>query len=155
MVPRGATASQVRAARERLAGAPQAATLPAPPRAPASAGASAVAAPPARVAAVDPDRLLARLAEIDGVYGVGRFDGAGRPLHVRGRLPEPERLGRFLTAAASLLERRDALRTVTVEVPTGRLVAIPTHPHWLALTGAADLNLGAVYAALSALEEER
>ena len=108
-----------------------------------------------RTRAIDPDRLLARLVEIDGVHGVGRFDGAGRPLHVRGRLPEPERLGGFLAAAARLLERRDTLRTVTVEVPDGRLVAVPTHPHWLALTGAADLNLGAVYAALSALEEER
>ena len=156
MVPRGATTSQVRAARERLAGVP-------PTVASGASALVAVAEPPAaarsadapRARVVDPDRLLARLVEIDGVHGVGRFDGAGRPLQVRGRLPQPERLGRFLAAAASLLERRDALHTVTVEVPTGRLVAVPTHPHWVALTGAADLNLGAVYAALSALEEER
>jgi hypothetical protein len=159
MVPRGATTSQVRAARERLAGSPPPVATPepalvaigAPPTAVAAAGPRS--AP--RSATVDADRLLARLVEIDGVHGVGRFDRAGRPLQVRGRLPEPERLGGYLAAAASLLERRDALRTVTVEVPTGRLVAVPTHPHWLALTGAADLNLGAVYAALSALEEER
>ncbi len=159
MVPRGATTSQVRAARERIAGSPPAVAEPAPalvaiadaPTAPAAVGSPA--AP--RASALDPDRLLARLVEIDGVHGVGRFDGAGRLLQVRGRLPEPDRLGGFLAAAASLLERRDALRTVTVEVPDGRLVAVPTHPHWLALTGAADLNLGAVYAALSALEEER
>lgn len=157
MVPRGATASQVRAARERIAGAARATAATAPhPVAIVEPPAAAVAVTrPVRRATVDPDRLLARLAEIDGVHGVGRFDAAGRPLHVRGRLPEPDRLGRFLTVAASLLERRDALRTVTVEVPTGRLVAVPTHPHWLALTGAADLNLGAVYAALTALEEER
>ncbi len=157
MVPRGATTSQVRAARARVA---------APPPSVASHAAVLVAvaepaveplvpAEPEPLQALDPERLMIRLAAIDGVHGVGRFDGAGRPLQVRGRLPEPDRLGRFLAVAASLLERRDALRTVSVEVATGRLVAIPTHPHWLALTGAADLNLGAVYAALSALEEER
>lgn len=160
MVPRGATTSQVRAARERIAASAPAVAEPTPalvavgaaPSAPASGVRPSEAT---RAAVLDPDRLLARLVEIDGVHGVGRFDGAGRPLQVRGRLPEPDRLGGFLAAAASLLERRDALRTVTVEVPNGRLVAVPTHPHWLALTGAADLNLGAVYAALSALEEER
>ena len=159
MVPRGATTSQVRAARERIAGTPPAAEVAASalvavaeaPTVPVAARVPAAT----RAATVDPERLLARLVEIDGVHGVGRFDGAGRALQVRGHLPEPDRLGGFLAAAASLLERRDALRTVTVEVPTGRLVAVPTHPHWLALTGAADLNLGAVYAALSALEEER
>ena len=154
MVPRGATTSQVRAARERIAGSAPAVALVAVAAAP-TAPTLVQSAEATRAPALDPDRLLALLVEIDGVHGVGRFDGAGRPLQVRGRLPEPDRLGGFLAAAASLLERRDALRTVTVEVPNGRLVAVPTHPHWLALTGAADLNLGAVYAALSALEEER
>ncbi|MFN2322807.1 MAG: hypothetical protein ABR510_07600 [Trueperaceae bacterium] len=159
MVPRGATTSQVRAARERIAGAAPAVLEPAPARVTVAGAptppAVAQAADAPHAPMFDPERLLARLVEIDGVHGVGRFDGAGRPLQVRGRLPEPDRLGGFLAAAASLLERRDALRTVTIEVPEGRLVAVPTHPHWLALTGAADLNLGAVYAALSALEEER
>jgi hypothetical protein len=158
MVPRGATMSEVRAARARAVGPP-----PPPIAAPTPAhGSDAQPVPsvaaitlPTVAPSLDADLLLARLAAIDGVHGVGRFDGAGRPVQVRGRLPEPDRLGRYLAAAASLLERRDALRTVSIEVPTGRLVAVPTHPHWLALTGAADLNLGAVYAALSALEEER
>lgn len=156
MVPRGATTSQVRAAMERIAGpAAVAAAAPLLAEALVAVAERPVAAVAAPAPAVDPDRLLARLVEIDGVHGVGRFDGAGHALQVRGRLPEPDRLGGFLTAAASLLERRDALRAVTVEVPNGRLVAVPTHPHWIALTGAADLNLGAVYAALTALEEER
>lgn len=167
MVPRGATVSQVRAARARLEVAapnPAAAVAVAPP--PPSV-AVAVAPPPATVPVarvpteprvadrVDLDALLGRLAAIDGVHGVGRFDRHGRPLVVRGRLPDPEGLGRTLVAAAALLQRRDALRTVAVEVPEGRLVAVPSPPEWLALTGAGDLNLGAVYAALPALEEER
>ena len=166
MVPRGATTSQVRAARERLeASRPAGATSPSAPHEAAlvaTAGPAVAPPPPAAPSttsaarhAIDPDRLLARLVEIDGVHGVGRFDGAGRPIQVRGHLPAPERLGGYLAVAARLLERRGTLHTVTIEVPTGRLVAVPTHPHWLALTGAADLNLGAVYAALSALEEER
>jgi hypothetical protein len=44
---------------------------------------------------------------------------------------------------------------VAVDTARGKLVAVPVRPHWLALTGTAELNLGAVYAALAALEEER
>lgn len=157
MVPRGASVSQVRAARERRAADASAAL--GDRGAPTAGPGTAVAEPIARVAVappeVDVDALLARLAAIDGVHGVARFDRTGRPLLVRGRLAEPERLGRTLLAASALLQRRDALRAVSVEVPTGRLVAIPLPPDWLALTGPADLNLGAVYAALPALEEER
>jgi hypothetical protein len=173
--PRGARPSEVRAARAAATGpAEAAAPADAGPvdAAPASAAMGVVApaataepvateavgavpTPAAAVRTVDGDALLGRLAAIDGVHGVGRFDQAGRPLQVRGRLPDPVRLGRFLAAGASLLERRDALRTIAIDAPHGRLVAVPTHPHWLALTGAADLNLGAVYAALAALEEER
>jgi hypothetical protein len=166
--PRGARPSEVRAARAAAAMAPGTVASAPAATAPVAVAEVAVAAevavevavpaaptPLAPVRAVDGDALLARLAAIDGVHGVGRFDQTGRPLQVRGHLPDPARLGRFLAAGASLLERRDALRTIAVDAPHGRLVAVPTHPHWLALTGAADLNLGAVYAALAALEEER
>ncbi|MDF1523492.1 MAG: hypothetical protein P1P87_11865 [Trueperaceae bacterium] len=174
--PRGARPSEVRAARTAAMASPEAADASARAHAepadtavgveevPVAAGSVTVETvetvttaptPAAAVRAVDGDALLARLAAIDGVHGVGRFDQAGRLLQVRGRLPDPVRLGRFLAAGASLLERRDALRTIAIDAPHGRLVAVPTHPHWLALTGAVDLNLGAVYAALAALEEER
>lgn len=159
MVPRGATVSQVRAARDRLDAAK--ATAVAEKSNPVGgAGRASVVAAPVPVATpvaprFDVDALLARFAEIDGVHGVGRFDHTGVPLDVRGVLPDPARLGRMLAAGGHLLDRAGALRTVSVDTTGGHLVAVPTHPHWIALTGAADLNLGAVYAALAALEEER
>lgn len=167
MVPRGASVSQVRAARERMAAAaPPAPVALAPivastttlPETPPSV--AVTVAPQHRVPAHvrpfgDVEALLTALAEIDGVHGVGHFDRNGIPLEVRGVIPDPDLLGRVLAAGGSLLERRDALRTVRIDTVGGRLVAVPSHPHWIALTGTADLNLGAVYAALAALEEER
>ncbi len=175
MVPRGATVSQVRAARERVAAAAPAARVALEPlvpptsTAPEAAPVVAVAVAPVVAAAVAPrpeavprrrpfgevEAVLSALAEIEGVHGVGHFDRSGTPLEVRGVLPDAHLLGRVLAAGGSLLERRDALRSVRIDTTGGRLVAVPSHPHWIALTGTADLNLGAVYAALAALEEER
>jgi hypothetical protein len=83
------------------------------------------------------------------------FDGAGRSLDVRGALPDAERLGGLVAAGAALIEREGALRSVAIDTPGGRLVAIPVPPRWIALMGTVEVNLGAVYAALAALEEER
>jgi hypothetical protein len=174
MVPRGATVSQVRAARARVAAVPPppvvalepivsptptvVADPPAasalPPTVAVTVAPPPTPAPRAR-AFGDVEALLTSLAEIDGVHGVGHFDRSGTPLEVRGVLPDAALLGRVLAAGGSLLERRDALRSVRIDTAGGRLVAVPSHPHWIALTGTADLNLGAVYAALAALEEER
>jgi len=117
-------------------------------------------APPARAMAVRRrtatlERVAAALAGLDGVNGVGLFDAAGRPVEVRGSLADAPLLGRMVVAGAALLEAAGPLRSVAVDTARGRLVAVPVRPHWLALTGTADLNLGAVYAALAALEEER
>jgi hypothetical protein len=101
------------------------------------------------------DAVAAALAELDGVQGVGLFDAGGRPLGVRGALPDAAVVGRMVVAGASLLEAEGPLRSIAIDTPHGRLVAVPVRPRWLALTGTTDLNLGAVYAALAALEEER
>ncbi len=101
------------------------------------------------------EALIETLVALDGVHGVARFDATGKPLMVRGLLSDASSLGKVIVGGGSLLERRDALRFVSIDTPHGHLVAVPVHPHWLALTGATDLNVGAVYAALSALEEER
>jgi len=105
--------------------------------------------------AAEPERLASTLAALDGVHGVALFDPAGRPREVRGALADATALGGLVAAGAALLERGDTLRSIAIETPGGRLVAVPVRPQWLALTGTADLNLGAVYAALAALEEER
>lgn len=144
---RGATPSEVRAA----AGRP----VPVPPLPTRPTATSTAAVSPGRPATVDVVGLAAAWAALDGVHGVGLFDGAGRAVEVRGALADPRELGSLVAAGAALLERSEALRSVAIDTPHGRLVAVPVRPQWLALTGAADLNLGAVYAALAALEEER
>ncbi len=114
-----------------------------------------ISAEPPRSEPIDVDALAAQLAALDGVYGVGLFEASGRPVDVRGALPDAAALGGMVAAGAALVARQEALRSVTIDTPQGRLVAIPVQPRWLALTGTVDVNLGAVYAALAALEEER
>lgn len=103
----------------------------------------------------DVDGFATVLAALDGVHGVAVFDAAGRPLDVRGALPDAAGLGGLVAAGAALVAREGALRSVAIDTPGGRLVAIPVPPRWIALMGTVDVNLGAVYAALAALEEER
>lgn len=136
---RGATPSEVRAGPVH---APPTVLIP-------------VSAEPPRGEPIDVDALAAKLAALDGVHGVGLFEASGRPVDVRGALPDAAALGGMVAAGAALVARREALRSVTIDTPQGRLVAIPVQPRWLALTGTVDVNLGAVYAALAALEEER
>lgn len=136
---RGATPSEVRAGPVRPG--PAVAVAAAEERRPAGAP--------------DVDGFATSLAALDGVHGVGVFDAAGRPLEVRGALPDAAGLGGLVAAGAALVEREGALRSVAIETPGGRLVAIPFPPRWIALVGTVDVNLGAVYAALAALEEER
>ena len=136
---RGATPSEVRAG---------------PVREPPTLLVPISAAPP-RSEPIDVDALAANLAALDGVHGVGLFEASGRPVDVRGALPDAAELGGMVAAGATLVARQEALRSVTIDTPHGRLVAIPVQPRWLALTGTVDVTLGAVYAALAALEEER
>jgi len=137
---RGATPSEVKAG----------------PRLPVPAIAPAPSTGESRDARVrDVEGLATVFAALDGVHGVGVYDDAGRPLDVRGALPDAERLGGLVAAGAALIEREGALRSVAIDTPGGRLVAIPVPPGWIALMGTVDVNLGAVYAALAALEEER
>jgi hypothetical protein len=103
----------------------------------------------------DPGRVLAALAVLDGVDGVAVFDARGGVVSVRGDVSEAEALGRVIAAGGRLLQRHGDLRTICVTTSAGVIVTVPVPPRWLAVTGAPDLNLGAIYAALAALEEER
>jgi hypothetical protein len=116
-------------------------------RGPAEADASALGG--------DHEAVLMGLAILDGVDGAAVFSSVGRVVSTRGEVPDADALGRVIAAAGSLLERHGALRSVSVTTTSGAMVAVPVAPHWIALRGTPDLNLGAVYAALSALEEER
>jgi hypothetical protein len=153
---RGASPSEVRAGRagaqRRAASAP---VVPGPSEGAPAVGAEAAPATDGGASLAALESVATRLAALDGVHGVGLYDAAGRALGVRGALPDAEALGRMVAAGAALLETTDQLRTVAVDTARGRLVALPVRPRWLALTGTTDLNLGAVYAALATLEEER
>ena len=111
-------------------------------------------APPRRLPD-DAGVVLMALAVLDGVDGAAVFDRLGRPLDRRGEVPDPDALGRVLAAGGRLLGRHGDLRSVTVANDDGVVLAVPVSERWVAVRGAADMNLGAVYAALSALEEER
>ncbi len=126
----------------------------------APAGATARAAdelPAQRLAThrpLDPEAVLMALALLDGVSGAAVFDARGRADSVRGEVPEVTSLGPVIAASGGLLERHGALRSLCVTTTGGAVLAIPIPPRWLAVSGAPDMNLGAVYAALTALEEE-
>jgi hypothetical protein len=132
---------------------PPAPAAPSPEAATATPLAEPVSAP--RALPTDPSRVLAALATLDGVDGIGVFHAAGEVVTVRGDIAESESLGRVIAAGGGLLGRSGAIRTICVTTTHGVLVAVSVPPQWLAVTGGPDLNLGAIYAALAALEEER
>lgn len=104
---------------------------------------------------LDPETVLMAIALLDGVAGAAVFDARGQADSVRGEVPEVASLGRVIAASGGLLERHGALRSLCVTTTGGAVLAIPIPPRWLAVSGPPDMNLGAVYAALTALEEER
>ena len=103
----------------------------------------------------DAEDVLMALAVLEGVDGTAVFDDVGRALSTRGEVNEADALGRVIAAGGSLLLRHGELRSLCVTTTGGSLIAVPVPPRWLAVSGAPDMNLGAVYAALTALEEER
>jgi len=132
--------------------APQAAATDVAPQA---APPIATALADVRRPSLDADRVLPSLALLEGVDGAAVFGPSGRVESARGDLPDVEALGRVLMAAGGLLGRHGSVRSVNVTTTRGALVALPLASGWLAVSGPADVNLGAVYAALAASEEER
>jgi hypothetical protein len=103
----------------------------------------------------DPEAVLMALGTLDGVDGAAIFDAVGHCTSTRGQVPEVASLGRVIAAGGGLLQRHGTLRSVSVATTTGVIVVVSAPPRWIAVSGAPDMNLGAVYAALTALEEER
>ncbi len=146
------------AAHEVATPTPAAANVPAtaPTAAPEPASAPVPSQPPAtRHLPSDPEVVLMALAVLEGVDGVAVFDAVGRKLDTRGEIPDVDALGRVIAAGGGLLEQHGPLRSVSVTTSDGVMIAVPVPPRWIAVSGAPDMNLGAVYAALTALEEER
>ena len=136
------------------AAAPEPATAPAAALEPAPA--PVPSQPPAtRRLPSDPEVVLMALAVLEGADGAAVFDAVGRTLDTRGEVPDVAALGRVIAAGGSLLEQHGPLRSVSVATSGGVMIAVPVAPRWIAVSGSADMNLGAVYAALTALEEER
>ena len=103
----------------------------------------------------DPEVVLMALAVLEGIDGAAVFDAVGRMVSTRGEVPDVDALGRVIAAGGGLLERHGSLRSVGVTTSRGVMIAVPVPPRWIAVSGAPDMNLGAVYAALTALAEER
>ncbi len=144
-----------RSLHDPVAAPAQPAAVPAQPAA-VPAAASPGASESARVRfAGDAEDVLMALAVLEGVDGTAVFDDVGRALSTRGEVNEADALGRVIAAGGSLLLRHGELRSLCVTTTGGSLIAVPVPPRWLAVSGAPDMNLGAVYAALTALEEER
>ena len=160
-VPPGPLESEPAAEVDDVAAAPEAEQAPAPPRTsdvPISASADGVEPEVAierGAAPADPDGVATALAILDGVHGVATFDAVGRVLVVRGDVDDASGLGRVLAAGGHLLTNHGALRSVAIVTTDGTLVSVPVSDRWIAVSGAPDMNLGAVYAALTTLEEER
>lgn len=128
------------------------ATTAVPEPAPAAVASQA---PVRRQLPSDAEVVLMGLAVLEGVDGAAVFDGVGRTLETRGEVPDVDALGRVIAAGGSLLEQHGPLRSVSITTSGGVMIAVPVPPRWIAVSGAPDMNLGAVYAALTALEEER
>lgn len=132
-----------------------------PPPAPASATATLPAPPPA--AAEDEPPLLApaseprhawqRLVEVEGVHRALWACG-DRLVEDRGEGPAADRALEQVLALTRLTGRRSAVRSWHVRHGEGHVLLGTAGDRLLLVQGSADLNLGAVYAAFAALEEE-
>lgn len=104
-------------------------------------------------AAEPPAALLDRLGELDAVRQ-WIWSADGRSAHGRGAGPDPERARRLLAPMWTILDRHGAVRSVHVHHGRGHVLVGRAPGATFAVAGDPDLNLGAIYAAFRALEEE-
>lgn len=120
---------------------------------PAAAGGAPLAKPFRRGADAPPPSILDRLGDQDAVrqwvwlpHGASAFG--------RGVGPEPSRVRHQLAPLLTVLDRAGAVRSLHVDHGRGHVLIGRTAGAALAVSGDPDMNLGAIYAAFRALEEE-
>lgn len=121
-----------------------------------------VAAPPSplpsaparrRGADAPPTSVLDRLGDQDAVRQ-WVWVPYGRAAVGRGAGPEPHRVRHLLAPLLTVLDRAGAVRSLHVDHGRGHVLIGRRAGAALAVSGDSDLNLGAIYAAFRALEEE-
>lgn len=100
-----------------------------------------------------PAAVLDRLGDQDAVRQWIWWPRQGISLG-RGAGPLPERAHRLLAPALTALDRAGAVRSMHVDTGQGHVLIGRTPSATLTVAGDPDLNLGAIYAAFRALEEE-
>lgn len=100
-----------------------------------------------------PGGVLDRLGDQDAVRQWLWWPRTGTALG-RGAGPPPERAHRLLAPALTALDLVGAVRSMHVDTGQGHVLIGRTPGATLTVAGDPDLNLGAIYAAFRALEEE-
>lgn len=95
-----------------------------------------------------------RFAKIESVQQVAALRADGSVVETRGRAVDLESLGLLIASSLGLLRRHGPIRSYYLQHTQGQLFLFPVGQDTLIVVGRTNLNLGAVFTALAALEEE-
>lgn len=95
-----------------------------------------------------------RFARIDSVKQVAALRWDGEVVEARGQAVELGSLGLLITSSLGLLRRHGSIRSYYLRHDRGQMFLFPVGRDTIIIVGQTDLNLGAVFTALAALEEE-
>lgn len=95
-----------------------------------------------------------RFAKIESVQQVAALRADGAVVEARGRAVDLESLGLLIASSLGLLRRHGPIRSYYLQHTQGQLFLFPVGQDTLIVVGRTNLNLGAVFTALAALEEE-
>jgi hypothetical protein len=116
--------------------------------------------PPAPAPPADPlpaetlKGAVLRFAKIESVQQVAALRSNGSVVEARGRAVDLDSLGLLISSSLGLLRRHGAIRSYYLQHSRGQLFLFPVGQDTLIVVGRTNLNLGAVFTALAALEEE-
>ncbi|HEX7022256.1 MAG TPA: hypothetical protein VF171_05315, partial [Trueperaceae bacterium] len=100
------------------------------------------------------EEAVLRFAQLENVTLVAALHGDGSVALSRGSGSDLDALARYSHLGLSLLRRRGNLRSYYLAHSRGQLFLFPVGTHTLIIVGSPDLNIGAVFTALTGLKEE-
>jgi hypothetical protein len=95
-----------------------------------------------------------RFAKIESVQQVAALRSDGSVVEARGRAVDLDSLGLLISSSLGLLRRHGPIRSYYLQHSRGQMFLFPVGQDTLIVVGRTNLNLGAVFTALAALEEE-
>ena len=98
--------------------------------------------------------IVLRFAQLEHVRQVAAMRTSGEVIEMRGAGVDMAGLGSLAPSSLRLLERHGHIRSYYLLHPQGQLFLFPLAGGIVAIVGNKQLNLGAVFTALAALEEE-